>query len=35
MHRLASLEPAQHALGVEPGPEPDYVPRLIVRSDRV
>ena len=35
MHRAASLEPGEHALGVEPDPEPGHVPRLILRADRI
>jgi len=29
------LGSSEHALGVEPGPEPGHVPRLIVRADGI
>ena len=35
MHRAASLDPGDDALGVEPGPEPGHMLRLIGGADRV
>ena len=35
MHRRRVLRPGQHALGVEPDPEPGHVPRLILGSDGI
>ncbi len=35
MHRAASFEPGQHALGVEPVPEPRHVQRLVLVADGI
>lgn len=35
MHRLESLDPGEHALGVELGPEPGHMQRSVSRGDRI